>query len=109
MTEHLEVHSVHERPHQDRCNYCVCVCVCVCVCRMLLLHAKIMCPSSFSFSPGVCVCVCVCEFLHLLHTEYIASNTHSTSKVRTFFASEDILAGPYTLVSQVRGHGQAQQ
>lgn len=33
-------------------------------------------------------CVCVC-FSQLLHTEY--QNTHSTSKVRTFFWNEDIL------------------
>lgn len=42
---------------------------------------------------GVCECVCVCVFLYSLHTEY--QNLHSTSKVRTFWGHEDILACPY--------------
>ena len=35
------------------------------------------------------------QFLYLVHTEY--QNTHSTSKVRTFLGSGDIVAGSHTL------------
>lgn len=38
------------------------------------------------------VCACVRVFLYLPHIEY--PNLHSTSNVRTFARSKDILAGP---------------
>lgn len=37
--------------------------------------------------------LCVFLYLYLLHTEY--QNSHSVSKVRMFFGSEDFLAGPH--------------
>lgn len=39
-------------------------------------------------------CVCVCVLL-LLHKE--CQNLHSTGKERTFFESEDMLAGPHNI------------
>lgn len=56
-----------------------------------LLHHYVAIPHN----SGLCVSVCVfaCVFLNLQLSEY--QNLHYTSKVRTFFASEEILAGPH--------------
>jgi len=41
---------------------------------------------------GVCVCECVCVYLYLLHSK--DQKKYFTNRVRTFWESEDILAGP---------------
>ena len=51
----------------------------------------------------MCVCVCVCLCVHLLHPEF--QNIHSTSKVRTFVGSENVLAGTHNLKGLFKGQG----
>ena len=40
--------------------------------------------------PNIWLCVCVCVFSHFVHSKY--QSMDSTSKMRTFLRTEDILA-----------------
>lgn len=50
---------------------------------------------------GLCGWVCVFVFLYFLNTEY--QNSHCNSKVRIFWGSQEILAGPYNFKGLFEG------
>ena len=109
---------VHEQVLVGMCKFecaCVCVCVCVGVCvgvrfsfsfaqkhdATLISHSSRLPPQAQLClkSVALCVCVCVCVYLYLPHTE--DQNEFLTNKVRSFLGSEDILAGPHFVFTEI--------